>query len=88
MDLGLKGKRAIITGGSRGIGFRTALLLAREGCSIAFCGRNQDEIDNAEKQLKEVGDGSILASELILRIRAKPEISPASPQNHSAALIY
>mgnify|MGYP000125912375 CR=1 FL=1 len=52
MDLGLKGKRAIITGGSRGIGFRTALLLAREGCSIAFCGRNQDDIDNAEKQLK------------------------------------
>ena len=59
MDLGLKGKRAIITGGSRGIGFRTALLLAREGCSIAFFGRNQDDIDNAEKQLKEVGDGSI-----------------------------
>ena len=59
MDLGLKGKRAIITGGSRGIGFRTALLLAREGCSIAFCGRNQDDIDNAEKQLKEVGDGSV-----------------------------
>ena len=59
MDLSLKGKRAIITGGSRGIGFRTALLLAREGCSIAFCGRNQDDMDNAEKQLKEVGDGSV-----------------------------
>ena len=36
MELGLKGKKAIITGGSRGIGLHTAILLAQEGCCIAF----------------------------------------------------
>ena len=37
MDLGLNGKRAMILGGSRGIGWYTARLLASEGCSVALC---------------------------------------------------
>lgn len=39
MDLGLEGKRAIITGGKRGLGFATAQLLAEEGCDVAICAR-------------------------------------------------
>ena len=39
MDLGLKGKKAIVTGGKRGLGFATAQLLAQEGCDVAICAR-------------------------------------------------
>ena len=47
MDLGLQGKRAIITGGTKGIGRKTAELLAAEGCAVGFCARNQDQVDDA-----------------------------------------
>ncbi len=39
MDLGLTGKKAIVTGGKRGLGFATATLLAQEGCDVAICAR-------------------------------------------------
>jgi len=42
MDLGLKGKSAIVTGGSRGIGTSIALTLAREGCNVAINYRKSD----------------------------------------------
>lgn len=45
MDLGLKGKRALITGGSKGIGRRCADILADEGAHVAICARNQAEVD-------------------------------------------
>jgi 3-oxoacyl-[acyl-carrier protein] reductase len=43
MDLGLTGRRAIITGGSKGIGRRCADILADEGADVAICARNPDE---------------------------------------------
>jgi 3-oxoacyl-[acyl-carrier protein] reductase len=55
MDLRLKGKRAIVTGGSRGIGLRTVELLAAEGCDVGFCARNQDHIDEATEALSKSG---------------------------------
>jgi NAD(P)-dependent dehydrogenase (short-subunit alcohol dehydrogenase family) len=45
MDLGLRGKRAIVTGGSRGIGRAVVDLLIGEGAAVAFCGREQMAID-------------------------------------------
>lgn len=47
MDLGLKGKKVILTGGSRGIGRATADLFAAEGADIAFCSRNADHVAEA-----------------------------------------
>ncbi len=41
MDLRLTGKRAIVTGGSRGIGRAIAHVLAREGCDLVICARNE-----------------------------------------------
>lgn len=52
MDLGLKGKRALVTGGSHGIGLATAQALAREGCAIAICSRSKDRLNSAEGKLK------------------------------------
>jgi 3-oxoacyl-[acyl-carrier protein] reductase len=44
MDLGLKGLRAIVTGGTKGIGRRAADMLADEGCDVSVCARNADEV--------------------------------------------
>lgn len=44
MDLGLRGRRALITGGSKGIGLRVAQELAAEGASVAICSRNAEEL--------------------------------------------
>jgi 3-oxoacyl-[acyl-carrier protein] reductase len=56
MDLGLKGKRALVTGSSRGLGYATALALAKEGCRVAINGRDEAKIKTvAEKMSKETG---------------------------------
>ncbi len=51
MDLGLKGKPAIVTGGSRGIGKAVARALAREGCDVATCARNRVPLEEAAAEI-------------------------------------
>lgn len=55
MDLGLKGKKVILTGGSRGIGRATAEIFAAEGADIAFCSRNPDQVAETTAALKAHG---------------------------------
>ena len=55
MDLGIKGKVAIVTGGSRGLGRVAALALAREGVNVAICGRTQSTLDGTVGELKALG---------------------------------
>lgn len=47
MDLGLKGKTALVTGGSKGIGLHSALLLAREGANVAIAARGLEALEEA-----------------------------------------
>jgi NAD(P)-dependent dehydrogenase (short-subunit alcohol dehydrogenase family) len=60
MDLYLSGKRAVITGGSRGIGFAIADALAVEGAEIAILARDADRLEAAAGQLRRHG-GRVLA---------------------------
>lgn len=53
MDLGLKGKRAIITGGSKGIGLATAITLAGEGAQVAIVARGLEALREAEAKILE-----------------------------------
>ena len=55
MDLDLKGKKAVIVGGARGIGRATAEILASEGASVAICARNKDNVDEAVAALSSRG---------------------------------
>ncbi len=55
MDLGLKGKVALITGASRGGGLHTARVLACEGCHLGICGRKSDDLEVAADELRDRG---------------------------------
>src|SRR6478735_3578512 len=52
MDLGLQGKKAIVVGGARGIGYAIAEVLAREGCDLAISARSSDAVKDAVASLK------------------------------------
>ena len=55
MDLGLKGKNAIITGASQGIGQAIAFSLAAEGCNVAIGARDQGRIDSTVAEIESKG---------------------------------
>ena len=62
MDLGLKGKRALVTGSTAGIGLAIAKQLAAEGASVWVNGRTQDRVDAALKEVS--GDAQGVAADL------------------------
>jgi 3-oxoacyl-[acyl-carrier protein] reductase len=55
MDLGLRGKNAVVLGGTRGIGRAIAGTLAGEGCGVAVCARNADQVATAVAELQKLG---------------------------------
>ena len=66
MDLGLQGKKAIIVGGARGIGFAVAETLVREGCDVAISARSEDSVKDAVAALKRY-DTKVVGTALDVR---------------------
>ncbi|MEZ5656391.1 MAG: SDR family oxidoreductase [Sphingobium sp.] len=55
MDIGLKGRKAILAGANASIGRVVAKTLATEGCDIALCGRTQDKVNNVVQEIEALG---------------------------------
>ncbi|HET6578572.1 MAG TPA: SDR family oxidoreductase [Gemmatimonadales bacterium] len=58
MDLGLAGKRALVTGSTAGIGFATAAALAREGAEVVVNGRTRARVDAAMARIRAAAPGA------------------------------
>ena len=55
MDLGLKGRKSLVTGGTKGIGRAIANELAAEGADVAICARTEADVEAAVAALSETG---------------------------------
>lgn len=64
----LQGRRAVVTGGTTGIGRAIAVLLASEGAKVFVCGRDENHLADAIERIGEVGQGSGVSVDL-----ARPE---------------
>lgn len=51
----LEGKRALVCGGTTGVGRATAMLLATQGCRVFICGRNEDHLADAIQEIRTMG---------------------------------
>src|SRR5262249_57018655 len=61
MDLELKGKVAIVGGGSKGLGRACADVLAEEGAAVAVCSRNREDLERAAQSIREGTGAEVLA---------------------------
>jgi NAD(P)-dependent dehydrogenase (short-subunit alcohol dehydrogenase family) len=77
MDLGIKDKRALVTGSTAGIGFAAAAALAREGAQVIVNGRTQVRVSAAIEQLKQDVPGARVP--IWQRRRAAAPSSPPVP---------
>jgi 3-oxoacyl-[acyl-carrier protein] reductase len=59
MELGLRGKYALVTGGSHGIGLAIARALSDEGCNTAICARKKERVESAAAELRKEGVSSL-----------------------------
>ena len=73
MELGLKGRRVLITGGSEGIGLAVAKAFLAEDCEVVIAARNQAKLDAAVAELKQVGKGRISAHSIDLSMQGSAE---------------
>lgn len=82
MDLGLKGKSAIVTGGSLGIGKAIAREFAREGVNVAIVARNKEKLDAAAKELSAETGGRVIgiAADVTSKAQVEAMVEEAAKQ--------
>ena len=73
MDLGISGRVALVTGGSRGLGRQAALSLAGEGVNVAICGRTPDTLDGTVSEIEATG---VKATGLVADISVASDVAP------------
>ena len=68
MDVRMDGRKAIITGGSAGLGKAMAMEFNRSGADVAIVGRRQDALDLAKTEIETAGDGKVVAISADIRL--------------------
>jgi len=71
MDLNISGKRAVITGGSKGIGREIALTLSKEGVDVLICARGQEDLDNTVSYIRSQTNGKVIGVTGDLKIKSE-----------------
>ena len=61
MELGIRGKTALVGGASKGLGRACALSLAREGCSVTIVARNAAELDKTAAEIRSLTGAKVTA---------------------------
>jgi len=87
MDLGLKGKVAIVTGASRGLGRYIAEGLAREGCDLCVCARSAPALEEAARDMRAAG-ARVLAVATDLTDSGAPEALVQRTLGHFGRVDY
>ena len=62
MDLGIRGKVAMVAAGSKGLGRAAALALAAEGCAVSICGRGADALASTKAELEALGVAALAST--------------------------
>src|SRR5438445_11640918 len=62
MDLGLKGRVAIVAASSEGLGRAVAMGLAREGAKLALCGRTRSTLETAAEEIRQATGAEVIAA--------------------------
>jgi len=73
MDLKLKGRSALITGGSKGIGFAIAQFLAAEGCKLILVSRTETDLKSAKERLQKEHGVSVTVYAMNLAERGRAQ---------------
>ena len=76
MDISLSGRAAIVTGGSKGLGYAIAMRFAQSGADVAIAARGREALDKAVKEIKAQAKGRVIGVDR--RRRACPPTSSAS----------
>ena len=82
MDLGLKGKTALVCAASQGLGFAVATELAVEGASLVICSRSADSLEKASESIRERTDAQIIGVAGDLSLHADVERIVHAGQAH------
>ena len=85
MELGLAGRRALVTGGSKGLGRAIAAELLAEGAAVFICARHADELEATAAELRTVAPGSAAVTALACDVTDPDQVS-AMTQAAVAAL--
>ena len=85
MDLQLTGRKAIVTGASRGIGRSIAETLAAEGCDLALCARGVESLEEFAAELREQGRTVVTAAVDVADEASVTELRRRPPSTGSAA---
>lgn len=87
MDLHMKGKVAVVAGGSTGIGFATALCFLEEGCKVAVFARNAERLEAAKEQFAALGYKDVMTGSADATLEEAVNKFAADVAAHLAPLI-